>query len=111
MSVTLRDYGRVGQFILDGGAGQLPKGWVEEATRKHIDTPPTAAGAATPGYGYFWWMAGDGFDARGIFGQMIHINPKERLIVVTNSAWPQATGASLSAARIAYIEAATKALR
>jgi CubicO group peptidase (beta-lactamase class C family) len=111
-SITLRDYGRFGQFMLDGGAGQLPAGWVGEATRKQIDTPPTPAGAPTPGYGYFWWMAADGgYDARGIFGQMIHINPKERLIVVTNSAWPQATGASLSAARIAYIDAATKALR
>ncbi|MDB5453679.1 MAG: beta-lactamase, partial [Caulobacteraceae bacterium] len=107
MSITLRDYGRIGQFMLDGGAGVLPKGWVADATRKHLDTVP---GGATGGYGYFWWMASDGYDARGIFGQMIHINPAEKLVVVTNSAWPLATGQELSAARVAYIAAATAAL-
>ena len=108
MSITLRDYGRIGQYMLDGGAGQLPKGWVEQATKKEIDTVP---GGATGGYGYFWWMgANAGYDARGIFGQMIHIDPAEHLVIVFNSAWPRATGADLSAARTAYIVAATKAV-
>lgn len=107
MSVTLRDYGRIGQFMLDNGAGELPKDWVADATHKHIDTVP---GGATGGYGYFWWMAPDGYDARGIFGQMIHINPAKHLVIVTNSAWPRATGADLSAARTAFIQAATQAV-
>lgn len=108
MSITLRDYGRIGQFMLDGGNGVLPKDWIAHATTKVIDTVP---GGATGGYGYFWWMGVDGYDARGIFGQMIHINPTEKLIVVTNSAWPRATGTDLSAARLAYIAAATAAVR
>jgi CubicO group peptidase (beta-lactamase class C family) len=34
---------------------------------------------------------GDGcFRALGIHGQMIHIDPKRQLVVVINSAWPEA---------------------
>jgi CubicO group peptidase (beta-lactamase class C family) len=105
MSMTLRDYGRVGQFILEGGrAGGrqvLPAGWVAEAT-----TPQIVNGAPAPGYGYFWWMRPQGgFEARGIYGQGILIVPEERLVVVVNSAWPAATGRELSAARTAFYEA------
>ncbi|HET9160188.1 MAG TPA: serine hydrolase domain-containing protein [Caulobacteraceae bacterium] len=107
MSITLRDYGRIGEFMLDGGAGQLPDWWVKEATRKQIDTVP---GGARGGYGFFWWMDPHGYNAIGIFGQMIHIDPAEKLVIVTNSAWPKATGRDLSAAREAFIEAATKAV-
>jgi CubicO group peptidase (beta-lactamase class C family) len=105
MSMTLRDYGRVGQFMLDGGGGALPDGWIEQATRKQVEDRPGGFG-----YGYFWWMAREGYDARGIFGQMIHIDPARRLVIVTNSAWPNATGAPLSAARQAFIDAATRAV-
>lgn len=87
ISMTLRDYGRVGQFILDGGmAGGkriLPEGWTAEATSKQIDN-------GSGGYGYFWWMVPGGYQAAGIFGQSITTYPKDRVIVVTNAAWPQA---------------------
>jgi CubicO group peptidase (beta-lactamase class C family) len=99
MSMTLRDYGRIGQFILEGGAGVLPQGFAAEATSKLIDNP-------SGGYGYFWWIRPQGgFEARGIFGQLIAVIPEERLVVVMNSAWPRATGRELSAARTAAVEA------
>ncbi|WP_293485453.1 serine hydrolase [Phenylobacterium sp.] len=109
MSMTLRDYGRIGQFMLDGGkAGGkqiLPPGWTTEAASKQIDNP-------TGGYGYFWWMRREGgYEARGIFGQQILIVPEERLVVVVNSAWPRATGRDLSAARTAFVEAVRAAAR
>jgi CubicO group peptidase (beta-lactamase class C family) len=108
MSLTLRDYGRLGQFMLDGGAGVLPEGWVADASRNQV---AGLTGAPGPGYGYFWWMnAKDGYDARGIFGQMVHVDPTRKLVIVTNSAWPAATGQPLSAARQAFIEAATRAV-
>ncbi|MBI1200443.1 MAG: serine hydrolase [Phenylobacterium sp.] len=87
ISMTLRDYGRVGQFILDGGVAGgkriLPEGWTAEATSKQIDN-------GSGGYGYFWWMVPGGYQAAGIFGQSITTYPKDRVIVVTNAAWPQA---------------------
>ena len=103
MSMTLRDYARVGQFILDGGkAGGrriLPDGWTDEATSKQIDN-------GIGGYGYFWWMRPNGaYEAVGIFGQSISTFRDDRIIVVTNAAWPQATGRELSAARTAFINA------
>jgi CubicO group peptidase (beta-lactamase class C family) len=105
MSITLRDYGRLGQFMLDGGkAGGkqiLPTGWVAEAT-----TPQITNGAPPPGYGYFWWMSSGGvFNAYGIFGQSITVYPKDKLVIVFNSAWPRATGRDLGDARQAMIEA------
>ena len=110
ISMTLRDYGRVGQFILDGGMAQgkpvLPDGWVAAATSTQITN-----GIPT-GYGYFWWMRPYGsYQAVGIFGQSIDTFREDRIIVVTNAAWPSATGRELSAARAAFINAARAAAK
>ncbi len=90
LSAALGDYARFGQFILDGGVAQgrhvLPDGWLAAATRKQADI-----GKPGRGYGFQWWTKDDGaFDAEGIFGQAIHIDPKRRLVVVLSSAWSQA---------------------
>ena len=111
MSITLRDYGRIGQFMLEGGrAGErqiLPAGWVDEAT-----SPQITNGTRERGYGYFWWMPDNGaFEARGIFGQSITVFRNEGIVIVTNAAWPQATGRELSLARAAFIEAARAAAK
>ena len=103
ISMTLRDYARVGQFILDGGKVQgrqvVPSWWIAKATSKEIDN-----GAS--GYGYFWWMRENGsYEAVGIFGQSITTFRDERLIVVINSAWPVATSKEYGAARTAFINA------
>lgn len=112
MSMTLRDYGRIGQFILDGGVANgrpmLPDGWTREATRVQIPNGQPAPA----GYGYFWWIRGNGaYEATGIFGQGIATFPEDRLIIVSNAAWPRATGADLSAARTAFVEAVRAAAR
>lgn len=103
LSATLRDYGRIGQFMLDGGkaggADVLPAGWIADATRAQAEI-----GAPGGGYGYQWWTGHAGsYSAIGIFGQMVHVDPARRLVVVTTSAWPQATGRALSAARAAMV--------
>jgi CubicO group peptidase (beta-lactamase class C family) len=36
-------------------------------------------------------MNDDSYAAKGIFGQGIFIDPKRKLIIVSNSNWPQAT--------------------
>lgn len=91
ISARLRDYARVGQFILEGGRikgkPQLPDTWLAEATTKQAPT-----GAAGGGYGYQWWTRDDGsFNAIGIFGQSMLIDPKRKLVAVTVSSWPMAT--------------------
>ncbi len=109
MSITLRDYGRVGLFMLDEGRAEgkpmLPPGWALEAT-----SPQITNGAPAPGYGYFWWMSPTGaYEARGIFGQSITTFRDDRVVVVVNSAWPTAVGRDLSMARTAFINAARAA--
>lgn len=91
ISARLRDYARVGQFILEGGRikgkPQLPDTWLAEGTTKQAST-----GAAGGGYGYQWWTRDDGsFNAIGIFGQSMLIDPKRKLVAVTVSSWPMAT--------------------
>lgn len=100
LSASLRDYGRIGLFALSGGKGVVPAGWFADATRNWT-TIPDAGGR---GYGYQWWTGGDGtYQAQGIFGQLIHVDPARKLVVVTSSAWPRATGRELSAARSAFL--------
>lgn len=90
LSMSLRDYARFGQFILDGakieGRSILPDAWLAAATTKQADI-----GIPGRGYGYQWWTTDDGgFQARGIFGQSILIDPKRRLVIVTIGSWPTA---------------------
>jgi len=100
---TTRDFARVGQFILDGafvdGRPVVAAGWLEAATRKQADINVPGRG-----YGYQWWTRDDDtFDAIGIHGQMIHVDPHRKLVVAINSAWPVATGKEQSAARMQLI--------
>ena len=113
MSMTARDYARLGQFMLEGGkAGGtqvVPDGWIADATRAHQAFPP-GAGVET-GYGYFWWIIADGYAAEGIFGQEIFIYPADHLVIAINSAWPVASKDTLWKAQAAFARAIRKAAR
>ncbi|WP_293858225.1 serine hydrolase [Sphingomonas sp. SCN 67-18] len=103
ISVSLRDYARIGQLVLNdgviGGRRVVPEGWFAAATRKQADI-----GAPDRGYGYQWWTNADGsFQAQGIFGQLIFVDPARKLVVVMSSAWPKATGQDMSAPRAAFV--------
>lgn len=109
MSMTLRDYGRIGQFVLDEGVidGRpvLPPGWAREATTKQIEN-------GQAGYGYFWWMQPNGaYQATGIFGQSITTFREDRIIIVVNSAWPKSGGPDLRDGRTALVNALREAAR
>lgn len=100
LSMTLGDYARFGQFMLDGGIARgrqvLPTGWIAQAT--------SPQNGWRRSYGYFWWVGQDGaYDASGIFGQSITVVPDERLVIVINSAWPKAVDGELSGVRRAFI--------
>ena len=107
ISATAADYARMGQFILDGGRingkSVLAPGYLADATRKHASTDTPGIG-----YGYQWWTYDDGrFTGIGIFGQMMHIDPKRGLVIVQLAAWPSAVGPDEIAARRAFVAAVT----
>jgi len=109
MSMTLRDYARVGLFTLEGGTARdkqiVPEWYIREATDQI--KPPVEGD-----YGYFWWIRGsDGYAAQGIFGQQIRIVPAENLIIVINAAFPKATDRELSAAQNAVLAGVRAALK
>ena len=98
LSATLRDYGRFGLFLIAGGqAGNeqiLPDGWLREAS-----TPKVVNGQRVD-YGYLLWPIPNApttihegaFEARGIFGQHVYMNPRENVVIAVWSAQPKPTG-------------------
>ena len=115
IQAATRDFARLGVFILNGarvgGAGGqssiVPDGWLAEAT-----TERTGIGQPGRGYGYQWWTYTDGtFAARGIFGQGIFIDPKRKLVIVSNADWGGgATDRVASDAREAFYRTVQKAI-
>ena len=97
---TLRDFGRFGQFILNGaqidGQKIVPDWWLADAT----SAKPLTGVTGVNGYAYQWWTvkpeagsAHEGvFMGRGIHGQYLYINPKNNLVVVALGARPKPTG-------------------
>ena len=89
LQMTLRDFARFGQFVLEdgriNGESIVQDDWFKTATRIQVSLWPGG------GYGYGWWIFdGNSFEALGIHGQMIHIDPERHLVIAINSAWPEA---------------------
>jgi CubicO group peptidase (beta-lactamase class C family) len=110
IQASTRDFARVGLFMLAGGVvdGQsiLPEGWIPKATTKRAET-----GAAGQGYGYQWWTLDDGsYQAQGIFGQGIFIDPKRKLVIASNGNWRTAIDEKASTARLAFYRQAQQAI-
>lgn len=100
-NATLRDYGRLGLMMLNKGQlGRervVSQSWVHDSTTPDapylMPKPPGATGQPATGYAYQWWIpyGTEGvFEAEGIFGQMIYVNPKRHVVIVQTSAWPDA---------------------
>ena len=111
VQAAARDYARMGQFILNGamvnGQSIVPDGWWADATTKRTDI-----GMPGRGYGYQWWTYDDGsYTARGIFGQGIFIDPKRKLVIVSNANWAGgARDKAATAARDAFYQEVQKAI-
>lgn len=88
-NAVLRDFGRLGQLLLDGGRRGdrqvLPAGWVGQMAAM------TPTGERIPGYGLFTWQV-DGepgaFSAVGLAGQFIYVHPQSRTVIVKLSYYP-----------------------
>ena len=83
---------KTGQMFLDGGqfAGKqvLPADYLEEATTAYfawgapVNASPEEAPSYHQGYGYQFWINGDGYNTAGAHGQMIFVLPKYDAVVV-----------------------------
>ncbi len=111
-NATLEDWGKFGLYVMNNGVlpdgtKTLPDNWVKDA--RTWNTAKKSVSEAHPEgiYGYQWWNnsvaanAGDvspkqGLDSQntlwalGIFGQIIVVNPQQKLVIVQWSVWPKA---------------------
>ncbi|MBO9499223.1 MAG: beta-lactamase family protein [Novosphingobium sp.] len=107
LAIRLRDYGRLGQFVLDGGNRFVPNDWLAAATSQQAET-----GSPGYGYGYQWWTYPAGrFGAQGIFGQSLIIDPRDGLVMVQLAAWPRAKDDRLAAVRESFWDYVINAAR
>ncbi|MBB3064151.1 serine hydrolase domain-containing protein [Limibacillus halophilus] len=96
-NACLRDYARFGLMMLNGGELNqrriVPAAWVEDCRSGdhskfgdiYRQTSPNGA------YRNKWWIndiARGDFMARGVFGQMIYIDPEADFMAVKLSTWP-----------------------
>ena len=109
LQMRLRDFGRFGQFVLEdgyiNGESIVPDDWFEKAT--NIQVPLWPGG----GYGYGWWIFNShSFEALGIHGQKIYIDPSRKLVIAINSAWPEADSNERHFATATFIKSITDEL-
>jgi CubicO group peptidase (beta-lactamase class C family) len=95
---TTRDFARFGLLFLNDGIWDgeriLPEGWV---TYSRTPSP------TSDGYGAQWWLAGgSAFEARGLFGQFVHVNPEHDLVIAINSTQGGDSGTLLTATLRAF---------
>ncbi|MES2360742.1 MAG: serine hydrolase [Pseudomonadota bacterium] len=98
LNATLRDLGRFGELMRQGGkwGGRqvIPASVIAEIRKGGDKQKFTAAGPSVrSGYSYHnqWWVAHDAdqtFEAKGVFGQHIHVNPAAELVIVKFSSHP-----------------------
>jgi hypothetical protein len=101
-NATLRDYARFGLMAMHsgelGGNRVVSEKWMHEATTSSSFDPPRVdekTGRAITGYGYQWWLfPGDdhAFQAVGIYGQNVWVNPAKHVVIAQFSALPKPSG-------------------
>jgi len=99
-NATLRDYARFGQMLLQrgkvGDTQLLPGAWIDDihnADHGLFGEPYTQA-APNGGYRNQFWIEDvdrPGFMARGVFGQLIYVDPESEVVTVKLSSWPEFT--------------------
>ncbi|HSH26990.1 MAG TPA: serine hydrolase domain-containing protein, partial [Wenzhouxiangella sp.] len=114
LSATLSDYARLGQFMLDGaelnGEPVVAGAWHDDATRL-LQPVDESGDDGDQGYGYLWWINADGsYQAAGIFGQLVHIDPARQLVIAQIAAWPEAGSDALVAERRRFVQAVKRSV-
>jgi CubicO group peptidase (beta-lactamase class C family) len=107
LSARLRDWGRLGLLLADGGRHNgrelLPAAWVQAATSVRPQDGHLRPGRATSyfGYGYQTWLFPGqlGFALLGVRGQSVFVHPGLKLVMVQTGVWPRSVDIGLSRAR------------
>ncbi|MGN6262875.1 MAG: serine hydrolase domain-containing protein [Ralstonia sp.] len=104
LNTTLRDLARFGEMIRNDGRFNgkqvLPKSVIEDIRRGGDPAKFAKAGYTTlPGYSYrnMWWVSSNDhhtFEARGIHGQRIYIDPVAQMTIVRYASHPIAANAA-----------------
>jgi len=100
LNATLRDYARFGQLLLQQGRLDdiqlVPADWIADihnADHSLFGEPYTKA-APNGGYRNQFWVEDvdrPGFMARGVFGQLIYVDPAADMVMIKLSSWPEFT--------------------
>ena len=113
--MTLRDFGRFGQMMLNGGVADgrriHPEAWVREATAADPAKPFLQVGQIDDGglglgYQHQWWLFPQGdFSAEGVFGQFIYVMPRHNMVIVKLSYWEGAWEPEQALESVAFFNA------
>ncbi len=101
-NATLRDYARFGLMAMHsgelGGKRIVSEAWMREATAAPSFNMPRInekTGRPVTGYGYQWWLLpgeDHAFQAVGIYGQNIYVNPAKHVVIAQFSSLPKPSG-------------------
>ncbi|MBN8832653.1 MAG: serine hydrolase [Sphingomonadales bacterium] len=108
-NATLRDFGRLGMMMLNGGKRGnrqiVPADWMRAAT-----TMLPTGNAERPGYGLQFWQVDKepgAFAAVGLAGQMIYVHPATKTVIVKLSYHPPVVPPAVNEETLRYFKAIT----
>jgi CubicO group peptidase (beta-lactamase class C family) len=106
-NATLRDFGRFGQMMLQGGVADgrrlVSTDWVKQSTQ-----PSGPEDNRRGGYGLQWWTLGSGtYSAIGLQGQYVFVDPATRTVVVKLSYFPPGDNTRQDEETQAFLRAAS----
>ena len=112
-NAVLRDWGRLGQMLLDegkvGNDQVLPAGWVAQMSAMKPTGMPEGAGF--PGYGFQTWQVDNepgAYAAVGLAGQFVYVHPESRTVIVKLSYYPPVAPEGVDADVLSYFAAIAK---
>jgi CubicO group peptidase (beta-lactamase class C family) len=112
----LRDYARLGQLVVEAGAGIVARTWVDAlgagspGAWAAADVDPSVR-AGTTGYADQWWCLDGRPTARGIHGQLVTVHRDAGIVITVLSSQPEALDPRLAEIQRTFAAAVIDRLR